>query len=151
MRLWIDADACPVAIRDILVKAATKRQIQAVFFANHWLRLPPSPWVSLKVVASGFDVADSEILGVAEPQDLVISQDVPLAAELVARAVTVINPRGTLYTEETMHSHLVRRNQAQAARDLGIQGRGQAPLSARDIQAFAQTLDRMLTRLARPS
>ncbi len=147
MHIWVDADACPVAIRGIITKAATRLKIRAVFLANHKVPLLPSPFVSMKIVDRGFDVADGEILTVAADFDLVVTQDVLLAAELVAKGTTAINPRGTLYSKDSMHGHLTRRNQAEAARDLGIQGRGAEPFGPKHVQAFASTFDRELTRL----
>lgn len=146
IRIWVDADACPVAIRQIIAKAATRLEVHAVFLANHKVPLPPSAFVSFRMVERGFDVADGVILNSVRDCDLVVTQDVLLAADLVARGVVAINPRGILYTEDSMHGHLIRRNSAEAARDLGIQGRGAEPFGPKHVQAFASVFDRVLTR-----
>lgn len=146
IRVWVDADACPVPVKNIVSKAADRRQVETVFLANHWIALPPSPYVSVKLVAKGFDVADMEILQLVTTGDIVITQDIPLASEIVQRGAVAINPRGTLYTPDNMHGHLVRRNRAEEMRAMGFQGGGAEPFGAKHTQAFAQTFDRALTQ-----
>lgn len=145
-RVWVDADACPVPVKNIISKAADRRQVETVFLANHWITLPPSPLVSVRLVAKGFDVADMEILQLVSPGDIVITQDIPLASEIVQRGAVAINPRGTLYTPDNMHGHLVRRNRAEEMRAMGFQSGGAEPFGAKHTQAFAQTFDRALTQ-----
>jgi len=147
VRVWVDADACPVPVKNIVCKAADRREVMAVFLANHWISVPPSAFVSVKLVAKGFDVADAEIMQLVSPGDLVITQDIPLASEIVQRQCVAINPRGTLYTPDNMHGHLVRRNRAEEMRAMGFQSGGAEPFGTKHTQAFAQTFDRVLTQL----
>lgn len=146
MVVWVDADACPAQIKEILFRAAERVQVRMVLVANHALRVPKSRFVQARQVESGFDVADARIVATLAAGDLVITADVPLAAQVVAAGAFALNPRGTLYTPDNVQDHLARRNSMDALRSSGETTRGPAPLNKTDIQAFANELDRFLTR-----
>lgn len=146
MVVWVDADACPAQIKEILFRAAERVQVQTVLVANHALRVPKSRFIQARQVESGFDVADARIVATLTAGDLVITADVPLAAQVVAAKAFALNPRGTLYTPDNVQDHLARRNFMDALRSSGEATRGPAPLNKTDIQAFANELDRFLTR-----
>jgi uncharacterized protein YaiI (UPF0178 family) len=145
MVVWVDADACPVQIKEILFRAAERTQIRTVLVANHALRVPKSRFIEAKQVDSGFDVADARILAALAAGDLVVTADVPLAAQAVATKAFALNPRGTLYTPDNVQDHLARRNFMESLRSSGERTRGPAPLDKTDIQAFANELDKFLT------
>ena len=145
MVVWVDADACPVQIKEILFRAAERAQIRTVLVANHALRVPKSRFIEAKQVDSGFDVADARILAALAAGDLVVTADVPLAAQAVAAQAFALNPRGTLYTPDNVQDHLARRNFMESLRSSGERTRGPAPLDKTDIQAFANELDKFLT------
>ena len=145
MVVWVDADACPVQIKEILFRAAERTQIRTVLVANHALRVPKSRFIEAKQVGSGFDVADARILAALAAGDLVVTADVPLAAQPVAAKAFALNPRGTLYTPDNVQDHLARRNFMESLRSSGERTRGPAPLDKTDIQAFANELDKFLT------
>ena len=145
MVVWVDADACPVQIKEILFRAAERAQIRTVLVANHALRVPKSRFIEAKQVDSGFDVADARILAALAAGDLVVTADVPLAAQAVAAKTFALNPRGTLYTPDNVQDHLARRNFMESLRSSGERTRGPAPLDKTDIQAFANELDKFLT------
>ena len=145
MVVWVDADACPVQIKEILFRAAERTQIRTVLVANHALRVPKSRFIEAKQVGSGFDVADARILAALGAGDLVVTADVPLAAQAVAARAFALNPRGTLYTPDNVQDHLARRNFMESLRSSGERTRGPAPLDKTDIQAFANELDKFLT------
>jgi uncharacterized protein len=146
MRISVDADACPVAIKEILYRAANRAQIQVTLVANKLLRVPPSPWIKALQVPGGFDVADERIALEAEAGDLVITADIPLAAQVIDRGATVIDPRGELLTEANIKERLTMRNFMDGLRGSGVETGGPAALSNSDRQAFANQLDRLLTR-----
>lgn len=148
MTLWIDADACPRPVRDVVVRAARRRQIELILVANSAQQLPPGPGVRQVVVPSGADVADQYIIDNAQPGDLVVTADIPLAAGLVERQIVAINPRGVVYDASNVGERLAVRNLMDELRGAGLAGRGgPAPYSDRDKQAFANSLDRLLARL----
>ena len=149
MRMWVDADACPGPVRDIVVRAADRLGVPVVFVANGHLNLPRSPQVSSVVVRKGLDVADQHIAAQARPGDLAVTQDVPLAALLVPKGVVVLDVRGDVYTEENVQERLSVRNFMQELRESGVQTGGPAGFGAQDRQRFAAALDRELGRLAR--
>ena len=146
MKIWVDADACPAPVKTILCKAAERLQIQTTFLANHWIQTPPSAVIHSQQVPKGFDVADNEILKRLVPGDLVITQDVPLADEVVRAGAVAINPRGTTYTPDNIHEHLVRRNRAEEMRAMGFEGSGIEPFGKTHTKAFANALDRALAQ-----
>lgn len=147
MKIWVDADACPAMIRDVLFKAAERTALETVFVANHALTVPPSKTVRTLRVAAGFDVADDVIVGRLEAGDVVVTADIPLAAEVIARGGHALNPRGELYAADTIGQKLAMRDFLDVLRGSGIHGGGPPALTAQDRKAFADALDRLLTRL----
>ena len=147
MAIWVDADACPKAIKTIICKAAERKKIATVFVANHFIKTPPSKVISSLQVAQGFDVADSTIVERMQAGDLVITGDVPLAADVIAKEGTALNPRGTLYTPENIKSLLRRRDSAEQMREMGQLQGGPSALDKRSIQEFANALDRFLAKI----
>ena len=146
MKIWVDADACPVAIKEILYRCADRRNISVTLVANQTLRIPQSPNISFKKVPAGFDVADNEIVKRMDSGDLVITADIPLASEVIDEGGLALNPRGELYTRENVKSRLAMRNLMDTLRSGGVDTGGPAALSKKDIQAFANQLDRWLTK-----
>jgi hypothetical protein len=142
----VDADACPASIKEILYRAAERVQVQTTLVANHALRVPKSRFIRATQVEHGFDVADARILASLAPGDLVVTADVPLAAQAVTAKAFALNPRGTFYTENNVQDHLARRNYMDALRSAGEPTRGPPALSRADIQTFANELDKFLTR-----
>ena len=147
MKIWVDADACPVVIKEILFRAAERKKIPLILVANHFLKIPPSAVISFMQVSSGFDVADNEIVKRLEPNDLVITADIPLAAEVVEEGCTALNPRGELYTENNIKQKLNMRDFMDTLRSSGIQTGGVPPISQADRQAFANNLDKWLVQV----
>jgi len=146
MKIWVDADACPVVIKDILFRAADRAKIDTVFVANHFLKVAPSKFISFVQVTAGFDVADDEIVKRAEADDLVITADIPLAAEAVEKGCLALNPRGELYTESNIKQRLNMRDFMDTLRSSGIQTGGVPPISQADRQMFANNLDKLLAQ-----
>ena len=144
MKIWVDADACPVAIKEILYRVANRTQIELTLIANQMLRVPPSPWIKALQVPSGFDVADQRIVQEVAAGDLVVTADVPLAAQVIAKGVVVIDPRGELLDKGNIQERLTMRNFMETLRNSGLETGGPASLSAADRQAFANQLDRLL-------
>jgi uncharacterized protein YaiI (UPF0178 family) len=145
-RIWVDADACPVAIKEILFRAAQRAQVHVTLVANHALRTPPSPYIRSIQVAGGFDVADNEIVGLVAPGDLVVTQDIPLAAAVIAKGALAVHPRGELFTPDSIQQRLTMRNFMEELRSAGVNTGGPAALHPRDKQAFANQLDRWLAQ-----
>ncbi|VAW70748.1 Protein YaiI [hydrothermal vent metagenome] len=146
MKIWVDADACPVVIKEILFKAAERTTTPMTLVANHSLRIPSSKHISFLQVSQGFDVADNEIVRRLNPGDLVITADIPLAAEIIEKEAMALNPRGELYTKANIKSRLNMRDFMDTLRSSGINTGGQPPLSKSDRKTFADQLDRILTR-----
>ena len=151
-QIWVDADACPGAIKEILFRAAERERIPVTLVANQYLRTPPSRFIRAVQVPGGFDVADNEIVRRVAAGDLVVTQDIPLAALVIGKGALAIDPRGELHTPETIAQRLGMRNFMDELRGSGVDTGGHAPFHARDRQAFANQLDRWLTqrRQARP-
>jgi len=149
MRIWIDADACPAVIKDILYRAAERVPCPLVLVANKPLRIPPSPYIRSLQVAGGFDVADRRIVELVERGDLVVTADIPLAAAVIEKGGHALNPRGELYTRDNIGERLTLRNFMGELRNAGVRTGGPSALSHGDRQAFANQLDRFLTRQAR--
>jgi len=147
-RIWVDADACPGVIRDILFRAAERAQVPVTLVANQWVRTPASKLIRAIQVPHGLDVADSAIVERVQPGDLVVTQDIPLAALALEKGAIALNPRGDLYTRETIAERLSMRNFMDELRGAGVQTGGPAPFHVRDRQAFANQLDRWLARRA---
>lgn len=146
MTIWVDADACPNAIKRILYRAASRRGVDVVLVANQFISIPPSPHIRQLKVSRGFDEADDRIAAELQSGDLVVTADIPLAASVVERGGFALNPRGTLYSAENVRDHLARRNLMEERRSLGLTAGGPAALGPADIQAFANQLDRFLNR-----
>ena len=146
LRVWVDADACPRPIKEVLFRAADKRGVQTTLVANQYLRTPPSKFIQAVQVEQGFDVADNEIVRRMSPGDIVITQDIPLADEVIRAGGIAINPRGTLYTEANIKDHLSRRDLMEQLRDGGVVSGGPSAFDKKDVQAFANALDRAVTK-----
>ena len=146
MKIWVDADACPVVIKEILFKAAERTGLQLTLVANHSMRIPKSHHIKFLQVKSGSDVADNEIVKRLESGDLVITSDIPLAAEAIDKGGIALSPRGELYTMENIKSRLTMRDFMDSLRSSGVDTSGPPPLNQSDRQAFANHLDRILTR-----
>lgn len=147
--IWVDADACPNPIKEILFRAADRRQVDLNLVANQSLRVPRSPRIRSLTVPQGFDVADDYILEQATPSDLVVTQDIPLAAALVEKGVAVVDPRGREYDARNIGERLSMRNFMDEMRGSGVNTGGPSAFGDREKQAFANSFDRILTRLLR--
>lgn len=146
MQIWVDADACPRVIKDILYRAAERKKVQLTLVANQPLQTPASPLIKSMVVEAGFDVADDKIVEQLQPGDLVVTADIPLAAAAIKKSGYALNPRGEFYTEDNIHERLAVRNMLDELRGCGIETGGPAAFSSCDKQAFANQLDRFLAR-----
>ena len=146
MKIWVDADACPVVIKEILFKASQRTKIPLTLVANHVVAIAPSPLINFIRVQAGFDVADNEIVKRLSAGDLVITGDIPLAAEVIEKGALALNPRGELYTTDNIKSRLTMRDFMDTLRSSGIDTGGQAPLNQADRQAFANNLDKILSQ-----
>jgi hypothetical protein len=149
MKIWVDADACPAVIKDILYRAANRTQVPLTLIANKMLRVPPSPWIRALQVLSGFDIADRRIALEAEAGDLVITADVPLAALVIAKGAFVLDPRGDLLDAGNIQERLTMRNFMDGLRGSGVETGGPAAFSSADRQTFANRLDGLLAKRAR--
>lgn len=143
-QIWVDADACPGVIRDILFRAAERARIQVTFVANQWFRTPPSKYLRAVQVQGGFDVADDAIVERVRSGDLVVTQDIPLAARVLELGAAALHPRGERYTADTIRERLSIRDFMDELRGAGVQTGGPPVMHARDRQAFASQLDRWL-------
>ena len=148
MKVWVDADACPVVIKEILFRAAERTGIQLTLVANQEIRVPPSRYISSIQVSSGFDVADDEIVKRLEAGDLVITGDIPLAADVIEKGGHALNPRGEMYTTENIKARLNIRDFMDTMRGSGIDTGGPPALTQNDRKAFADHLDRLLAKYA---
>lgn len=144
--VWVDADACPNAIKEVLFRAADRRQVAVTLVANQFIRTPPSRFISSFQVPAGFDVADDAIVERLTAGDLVITQDIPLADEVIGKGGSALSPRGMLYTKENIKDHLNRRDMLDELRSSGVMTGGPPALDKKDVQQFANALDRYLTR-----
>lgn len=145
MDIWVDADACPVKIKELLYRVALRTQIPVTLVANQPLRVPRSPFINTRVVAAGFDIADDEILDLMKPEDLVITNDIPLAAQVIDKGGHALNPRGGFYTPETIKSSLYVRDLKETLRSSGIETSGTPPMGPKDSQKFANALHKFLS------
>ncbi|MBS0425282.1 MAG: YaiI/YqxD family protein [Proteobacteria bacterium] len=146
MKIWIDADACPGVIKEILFRAAERTKRHLILIANHPLYVPPSPFIRMQQVESGFDVADNEIVKSVESGDLVITSDIPLAAQVIKKEGLVLSPRGELYTQENIGARLSMRDFMETLRNSGVDTGGQSTLSQNDRKMFANQLDKLLVQ-----
>ena len=142
--IWVDADACPKVIKEIMFRAAGRVGVQVTLVANQNIQVPKSRYIRSVQVPVGFDVADNYIVQQAETGDLVVTADIPLAAEVVAKGCLAVSPRGDLYTDENIRQRLNMRDFMETLRSSGVSTGGPASLSQADRQAFANQLDRML-------
>ena len=147
MQIWVDADACPNAIKEIIFRAADRRKISTLFVANQSFRTPASPYIRKILVPAGFDVADQYIVNHMNEGDLVITADIPLAHLVVNQGGTALNPRGELYSKNNIKERLSLRDFGEGLRNAGIATRGPAKLSQKEIRDFANGLDQFLTNL----
>lgn len=145
MQIWVDADACPKVIKDILFRVAVRTRVQTTLFANHNIHVPRTPFICFRQVSGGFDVADNEIVALTQPGDLVITSDIPLASEVIEKGSLALSPRGELFTEANIKQRLNMRDFLDTMRASGIQTGGPSALSQKDRQNFANHLDRLLT------
>lgn len=146
MQIWVDADACPGVIKDILFRAAERKHVQVTLVANQAMRIPASPYIRAIQVPSGFDVADKRIVELLAAGDLVITADIPLAAAAIDKNAHALNPRGELYTKDNIRERLSMRNFMDELRGSGVTTGGPAALNQRDRQAFANSLDSLLAK-----
>ena len=146
MQIWVDADACPGVIKEILFRAATRHSLPVVLVANQWLRVPPSPWIRAVQVPKGFDVADNYIVEQVAADDLVITADIPLAALVIEKQAFALNPRGELYSAENIRQLLDMRNFMDTLRSSGVETGGPPAFNHADRQNFANQLDRFIAR-----
>ena len=144
MKIWVDADACPIVVKEILFRAAARTGVQLTLVANQAMRVPRSRNIDMLKVEAGFDVADNEIVKRLEPGDLVITSDIPLAAEVIEKGGHALSPRGELYSADNIRERLNMRDFMDTLRASGINTGGPAALSHSDRQAFASQLDRLL-------
>ncbi|MCG8311833.1 MAG: YaiI/YqxD family protein [Pseudomonadales bacterium] len=146
MQIWVDADACPVVIREIICRAATRTKVLVTFVSNHFLPLPKSAFVKALQVPSGFDVADNEIAKQVAEGDLVVTSDIPLASEAIDKGAIALSSRGELFTAENIKARLNIRDFMDTLRSSGIETGGTPALSQSDRQEFANQLDRFLAK-----
>jgi uncharacterized protein YaiI (UPF0178 family) len=146
MHIWVDADACPVVIKEILYRVAERTKLPLTLVANQWLKTPPYPSIRVIQVAKGFDVADNYIVDQAVTGDLVITADIPLAAGAIEKGALALNPRGELYTRENIKQTLDMRNFMETLRNSGVETGGPPAFNQADRQNFANQLDRLLAK-----
>ena len=146
MKIWVDADACPVVIKEILYRAAERAKVDTILVANKLLRTPPSPYLHAIQVAAGFDVADNRIVQELIAGDLVITADIPLASEVIAKNAHALNPRGEFYSKENIQECLTMRNFMEGLRASGVETSGPNAFNVADRKSFAGQLDRFLAK-----
>ena len=151
MKIWVDADACPIAIKEVLYRAANRAKVPVTLIANQMLRVPPSPWIRALQVPAGFDVADQRIVEEAVSEDLVVTSDIPLASQVIAKGALVLDSRGELMDKSNIEGRLTMRNFMENLRNSGVDTGGPSGLSKSDVQAFANQLDRMLAKRRPPN
>ena len=146
MKIWVDADACPVAIKEILFRAAIRTQTTVMLVANQSLKVPPSPYIKSIQVLKGFDVADNEIIRQSQNGDLVITSDIPLADDVIKKGALALSPRGDLFSKDNIKARLNMRDFLDTMRASGVDTGGPSPLTDKDNKRFADSLDRILTQ-----
>jgi uncharacterized protein YaiI (UPF0178 family) len=151
MQIWVDADACPSVIKDILFRVADRLEIPVTLVANKLLRTPPSRFIKAIQVPAGFDVADNEIVRLAQAGDLIVTGDIPLASDVLAKGAYALNPRGEFYTNDNIQQFLTMRTFMDELRSSGVETGGPAPFSQADTRNFANQLDRHLRKHHVPS
>ena len=151
VQIWVDADACPKVIKEILFRAAERTQVPLILVANRLLWTPPSPFIRAMRVEHGFNVADREIAEKMQAGDLVVTADIPLASDVIGRGGHALDPRGVLYTKDNIQERLALRDFMDQLRGSGVETGGPAPWSPSDTHAFANQLDRLLSAHGKPS
>ncbi len=146
MKIWVDADACPVAIKEILFRASARTGVRVTLIANQQIPVPRSPGIRMIQVSPGFDIADEEIVRRLDPGDLVVTSDIPLAADALAKGGLVLSPRGERLTKDNIGARLNMRDFLESMRASGVATGGPSALSQSDRKAFADELDRLLSR-----
>jgi len=146
MKIWVDADACPIAIKEVLYRAANRAKVHVTLIANQMLRVPPSPWIRALQVPAGFDVADQRLVEETLSGDLVVTSDIPLASQVIAKGALVLDSRGELMDKSNIEGRLTMRNFMEGLRNSGVDTGGPSGLTKSDVQAFANQLDRMLAK-----
>lgn len=146
MQIWVDADACPRVIKEIIFRAARRAGVKTTLVANQEMSIPASPYLDAVIVKAGLDVADTYIVQHLEPKDLVVTADIPLAAEAIAQGAYALNPRGEFYDEVNIRQRLSMRNFLDELRNSGVETGGPPPFNQRDREAFANQLDRFLAK-----
>ena len=146
MKIWVDADACPVAIKEILFRAAVRTQTTVMLVANQSLKVSPSPYIKSIQVLKGFDVADNEIIRQSQNGDLVITSDIPLADDVIKKGALALSPRGDLFSKDNIKARLNMRDFLDTMRASGVDTGGPSPLTDKDNKKFADSLDRILTQ-----
>ena len=149
LRIWVDGDACPAAIKEIVFRTAKRREILTTLVANQSIRVPKSEFIDAILVPSGADVADKKIVEMMRTGDVVITGDIPLAADVVEKGGIAIGTRGELFDDSSVQGRLATRNLMDQLRGAGVETSGPKPQSQKNVQAFANQLDRMLTKLSR--
>ncbi|WP_425617236.1 YaiI/YqxD family protein [Anatilimnocola sp. NA78] len=149
MQIWIDGDACPVDVKELLFRTADRRQVKMTVVANQSIRIPRSEYISSLLVTDGANIADRKIVELLTPGDLVVTADIPLAADVIAKGGEALDPRGQLHTEASIGERLAVRNMLDQMRGSGDVIRGPRGYNSNDRQAFANTLDRWLTKALR--
>ena len=149
MKIWVDADACPVVIKDILFRAAERTRVTVTLVANQPINIPKSRFIKFVQVTQGFDVADNEIVNRLDSGDLVITSDIPLAADAIEKGGTALSPRGELYTANNIKARLNMRDFMESLRSTGVETGGPSALSQSDRKLFADHLDKILNRQAK--
>lgn len=146
MQIWVDADACPVVIREILFRAATRKKCSLILVANQPIAIPPSPWIQMRQVPAGFDVADNAIVQQVQPGDVVITSDIPLADEVITLGAHVLTPRGERLSRQNIRARLNMRDFLESMRSSGLHNGGPSPMNQADRKCFADHLDRLLAK-----
>ncbi len=147
MKIWVDADACPAAIKNILFKAADRTRVELTLVANHPMKMPKRTYIKFLKVSSGFDVADNEILKMLDTGDLVITGDIPLAAQVLEQGGIALNPRGHLYSTESIREQLNMRELKETLRDSGVDTGGPRAMSQKNTSRFANNLNKILSQI----
>ena len=151
MKIYVDADACPVAVREILIRAANRTAVPVVFVSNHPLSLQACQYIQQIQVSQGFDIADNEIVQRVQSGELVVTSDIPLAAEVIEKQALALSPRGELFTSNNIRARLNMRDFMETMRSSGVQSGGPPPFGATEKKQFAQQLDKWLARLEKRS
>ena len=146
IHIWVDADACPVAVKEVLYRTAKRLSVPVTLVANQGLQIPRSPWIKAVQVSAGFDVADNYIVKQCRAGDLVITADIPLAAEVIDQEACALNPRGAVYDRENIRQRLAMRDFMEEMRSSGQASGGPPPYGKQEKQAFANALDRLLAQ-----